>query len=107
MLALQLLLAQGALAMPRRAGQVTPQASPRKILLEIRTEIQSAQLGRRRTSFGQRLQRASREQRERSTPKERRVWPKREPHKPPKPPNILTLPDEATAILDQLESSAA
>jgi hypothetical protein len=107
MLALQLLLAQGALAMPRHAEKPTPQASPRKVLVEIRTEIQAWLPRGRRVSFGRRLARAYREQRERLTPKERRVWPKREPHKPPKPPQILTLSDEAKVILDELKSSAA
>ena len=107
MLALQLLLAQGALAMPRRAGQETPQASPRKILLEIRKEIQSAQAGRHRKNFGRRLRKAFRDRRQRSTPKERRIWPGRAPHKEPKPPNILMLPEDLKAILDQLKSPAA
>jgi Transposase DDE domain len=86
MLALQLLLAQGAMAMPRSAGKPTPQASPRRVLVEIRTEIQASLPRGRRVDFGRRLARASREQRERLTPKERRVWPNRAPHKPPKPP---------------------
>ena len=107
MLALQLLLAQGALAMPKHVGKPTPQASPRKILLEIRTEIRVAQAGRRRESFAKRLQKAQRERRERTTSKERRPWPSREPHQPPKPPQILKLPDELQAILDAAKQSAA
>jgi hypothetical protein len=106
MLALQLLLAQGALAMPKRVGKPKPQASPRKILLEIRTEIRSAQAGRRRECFAKRLQRAQREQRQRRTPKERRIWPSRMPHVPPKPPEILKLPAELEAILEAAEQTS-
>jgi hypothetical protein len=104
MLALQLLLAQGALAMPRRgAGKMTPQASPRKVLLEIRKEIKNATANRREKSFNERMKKAHREQRERRTPKERRPWPSRAPHEPPKPPEILKLTAEQNAILDELE----
>lgn len=107
LLALQLLLAQGALAMPQRAGQTTPQTSPRKILLEIRREIRSVPTGRCRENFAQRLQTAQREQRVRATPKERRPWPSREPHQPPKPPEILKLPHALQATLDQPKQPAA
>jgi hypothetical protein len=107
LLALQLLLAQGALAMPQRADKTKPQASPRKILLEIRQEIRSASTACRRASFAQRLQTAQREQRVRTTPKERRPWPSREPHQPPKPPEILKLPAELQAILDEPKHRAA
>jgi hypothetical protein len=107
MLALQLLLAQGALAMPQRADKTKPQASPRKILLEIRTELRVAQACQRRKSFGKRLQKAQREQRQRTTAKERRPWPSREPHEPPKPPAILKLPDALQAVVDKEKKAAA
>jgi Transposase DDE domain len=106
MLALQLLLAQGAQAMPKQTGKTKPLASPRKILLAIRTEIRSAQTSRSRQSFAKRLQQARREQRQRTTPKERRSWPSREPHEPPKPPEILKLPGALQAILDKGKASA-
>ena len=35
------------------------------------------------------------------SPKARRVWPRRKPHEPPKPPILLTLTDEQKALLDQ------
>jgi Transposase DDE domain len=103
MLALQLLLAQGALAMPRRVGKATPQTSPRKILLAIRAEIRLAQTGRRGGSFGKRLREAQREQRVRTTPKEARAWATRAPHTPPKPPKILKVSALLKAVLDQLK----
>jgi hypothetical protein len=108
MLALQLLLAQGALAMPRRGtSKAIPQASPRKVLVEIRKEIKNAPANRRQKSFAERMKKAQREQRERQTPKERRPWPSRAPHEPPKPPEILKLTAEQNAILDGLQQRSA
>ena len=95
MLALQLLLAQGALAMPRaKKEEATPQASPRQVLLEIRTEMRTASAKRLRGTFMDRLRRAQRDRRVRKTAKERRTWPSRAAHVPPKPPEILKLPAE-------------
>jgi hypothetical protein len=39
--------------------------------------------------------------RHQTSPKARRVWPRRKPHEPPKPPILLTLTDEQKALLDQ------
>jgi Transposase DDE domain len=103
MLAMQILLAQGARAMPSQAGQPTAQASPRKVLREIRCELRVASALRRRKNFGQRLREAQREKRQRTTPKQTRAWPRRVPHKPPKPPRFLKLTKELQAILDALE----
>ena len=65
LLALQLMLAQGAVAMPKVAGSAeAPVCSPRQVLLLIRQELQGP--GRRRQSFGRRLQRASRQRRRRT-----------------------------------------
>lgn len=99
LLALQLLLAQGVLALPRQQRQV----SPRQVLLEIRREIGAAQ-PKRRKRFGQRLRRAQREQRVRTSAKERRVWPRRVPHKAAKAPRFLKLTDEQKLILAELHS---
>lgn len=102
MLALQILLAQGALAMPRKAGQATPPASPRKVLLEMRREILAALPSRRRRRFGTRLREAQRERRQRTSSKQRRPWPSRAPHKAPKPPRFLKLTKKLKAVLDKL-----
>jgi Transposase DDE domain len=108
MLALQLLLAQGALAMPRRrVDKARPQASPRKVLVEIRKEINSATATRRQKIFAKRMKEAQREQRERRTSKERRPWPSRAPHVPPKPPEILKLTAEQNEILNAMEPPSA
>ncbi|MCI0356493.1 MAG: IS4 family transposase [Acidobacteria bacterium] len=97
LLATQLLLAQGVRA--RSAS-----CSPRKVLLAIRAAI----VGRRgRRSFRQGLVAAGREQRPRSTPKVRRVWPRRKEHKPPKPPQLRTLSPRQKALIVRLLAQAA
>lgn len=104
LLAMQLLLAQGALAM--RRGETAPEAvgcSPRKVLLAIREELRGEGGGK----FGQRLRRAQREQRARKSAKEKRPWPQRKKHKAPKPPVILKLNDVQKALIARQEGKAA
>jgi hypothetical protein len=92
LLATQLLLAQGALAMPRLRGQREPAvASARKLLLIVRQELAALCWRGRRPSLAKRLVTAQRERRLRHSAKVNRVWPQRKPHKPPKPPGILML----------------
>jgi hypothetical protein len=87
MLAAQLLLAMTAMELSADA-----KASPRRALREFRREFRYLASCRRREPLGQRLARAVREQRaHRTSEKATRVWPRRGPHKPPKPPKILTL----------------
>jgi hypothetical protein len=85
LLATQLLLAQGASAVRPPAA-----CSPRQVLRAIRDELHACR-PRRRRGFGRRLAEARREQRERGSAKQKRAWPQRTPHKPPKPPHLLTL----------------
>lgn len=107
LLALQLMLAQGVLAQPPVArGQAERVCSPRKVLLAIRQEIYG-RLPRGHASYYERLQQASRERRERKTPKAIRPWPRRKPHKPPKPPKILMLTPKQIALIARLEMMAA
>ena len=107
LLGMQLMLAQGVLAMkPMAAGKVQPVCSPRKILLTIRREMQG-RLPRGGASYGQQLRQAVREQRLRSSAKATRSWPRRKPHKPPKPPRILKLTVEQKALISRLEMAAA
>jgi Transposase DDE domain len=104
LLAAQLLLAQGALAMPRPgAAREAVACSPRKVLLAIRDELRGEGGGR----FGQRLRRAQREQRARRSAKVKRPWPQRKGHKPPKPPIILKLTDAQKARIARLDNEAA
>lgn len=104
LLATQLLLAQGTLAVnfqkQRLSEKKLDKCSPRQVLLEIRKEIYGS--GKRRKSFGARLQQASREERQRQSAKEKRPWPRpNKNHKPPKPPKIRELNSTEKRVLDQ------
>jgi hypothetical protein len=112
LLATQLLLAQGALALPARAtGEVVP-PSARKVLLEVRAEIRNVTglyLGPRQkqTYFDRLAQARWRDRRQRSS-KVRRRWPGRKDHKPPGPPQILKmgtiLKDKAAQTLAMVQA---
>jgi hypothetical protein len=84
LLATQLMLAQGGLVLRGK------KCSPRKVLLAIRDDIHPRST-KRRPAFASRLAQAQREQRQRTSAKEKRVWTRRGPHKAPKPPKILML----------------
>jgi hypothetical protein len=107
LLALQLMLAQGALAMPRPAADGSvPVCSPRKILLLIRQEMNGL-LRKRSRKYFEKLRHAQRERRRRTSAKSCRPWPRRKPHKPPKPPRLLKLTDEKKALISWLEKTVA
>jgi hypothetical protein len=92
MIATQLLLCQGAMAMPApQEGGFPVMCSPRGVLLEVRRDI----AGRSKPSqpFTQRISRAQRDYRFRTTPKQKREWPRRKDHTPPHPPILLRLTD--------------
>jgi hypothetical protein len=103
LLAVQLLLAQGALALQGAgaAPQVVPSA--RGVLLVIRAEIRDVTgryLGpRQRQTYGQRLRRLRVDRRRRRRNQVRRRWPGRADHKPPKPPRILKMGTELKDLL--------
>jgi Transposase DDE domain len=108
LLATQLLLAQGTRALASGKPEVNDKrCSPRKVLLEIRQVIMGGIGSRQRARFGQRLAKALREQRQRTTPKVKRVWPRRVDHKPPKPPHLRMLTDEQKALIAKLLGVAA
>ncbi len=90
MIATQVLLCQGALAMPLPQKENLPlMCSPRSVLLEARRDI----VGRSQPTqpFMQRISKAQRDYRPRTTPKQKRKWPRRKDHKPPQPPLLLRL----------------
>ena len=90
MIATQLLLCQGAWAMPApRQDDLPVMCSARGVLLEARRDI----AGRAKPSqlFTERISRAERDHRLRITSKQKRQWPRRKDHKPPHPPILLTL----------------
>lgn len=90
MIATQLLLCRGAMAMPAPKPESLPvMCSPRGVLLEARREI--AGRSGSREPFTERIARAQRERRSRTTPKQKREWPRRKDHKPPQPPILLRL----------------
>ena len=109
LLAVQLLLAQGAVAL-HRAGAADVRPSPRQILVEIRAEIRNVvgrYLGpRQRRTCWQRLQAARRDNRRRGEDKVRRPWPARKPHKPPRPPKILKMGTDLKALMEQTLANA-
>jgi hypothetical protein len=102
LLAVQLLLAQGVLGMQAVTRSRSAVSSPRGVLREIRKEIEATLHGRARADYLKRLSKAQRERRKRTSKKEKRVWPRRKPHKQPGPPNLLPLSDELKALLDKV-----
>jgi hypothetical protein len=105
MIATQLLLCQGALAMPvPQKGSLPVMCSPRGVLLEARRDI----AGRSKSSklFTERISRAQRDHRLRTTPKQKREWPRRKDHKPPHPPILLRMTEQQkTAIQNELQAA--
>jgi hypothetical protein len=90
MIATQLLLCQGALAMPAPPqGKLPVMCSPRGVLLEARCDISARQ--EPKEPFTERIARAQRERRVRTSAKQKREWPRRKPHTAPHPPILLTL----------------
>jgi hypothetical protein len=102
LLATQILLAHADLAL-RAETMATPDGpviSPRKVLKEIRKEIDAAARPKVK-SYHRRLAGCRAEARTQASPKSTRAWPRRKPHKPPKPPVLLTLSEEQKALLNQ------
>ncbi len=102
LLATQILLAHADLSLRPQTTATTgePVASPRQVLIEIRRELEAA--AKRRTAcYRQRLAGCRADARKQTTPKATRSWPRRKPHKPPKPPLLHTLSAEQKALLNQ------
>lgn len=102
LLATQILLAHADLALRPATATTTdgPVISPRKVLIEIRKEIDAAAKPKVK-SYRERLARCRAETRTQASPKSTRTWPRRKPHKPPKPPVLHTLSKEQKAMLDR------
>jgi DDE family transposase len=108
LLACQLLLAQGMWAVRRRAtgaAAVAP-CSARRAVRVIRQELVSVLRPDRRATYWERLGRCTRERRERTSSKQKRAWPQRTPHVPPKPPQLLTMTDKQKALFSRLNAVA-
>lgn len=97
LLALQVLLAGAATAVKRGHGTVLIMGSPRRMLLRLRSGMAALvrSLGPRQFAQYQRMleEVRSEERPDRTSAKVRQIWPRRKPHKPPKPP-ILRVLDE-------------
>lgn len=100
MIATQLLLCRGAMAMPvSKQGSLPVMCSPRRVLLEARRDI--AGRPNCREPFAERITRAQRERRSRSTAKQKREWPRRKEHKPPHPPILLRLTEPLKICIER------
>lgn len=102
LLATQILLAHADLTL-RPMEQATlgePAISPRKVLIEIRREMKPTSKQRTR-SYHNRLGGCRASDRHQTSAKATRKWPRRKPHKPPKPPNLRTLDDAQKILLNQ------
>jgi hypothetical protein len=98
MIATQLLLCQGAMAMrPAPKNELPVMCSPRRVLLEVRRDIFAHK--EPTEPFAARITRAQRERRVRTSAKEKREWPRRKPHTPPHPPILLNLTNEQKIIV--------
>jgi hypothetical protein len=107
LLACQLLLAQGARAL-RQCRAAAPAAvvpcSARQVVLVIRQELMAAMDPDRRTTYRDRLGNCARERRERTSGKQKRQWPRRTPHVPPKPPQLLTMNEKERTLFSRLNA---
>ena len=76
--------------------------SPRKVLIQIRKEINRDSTSRRRIpTYARRLDKCRAGTRCQTNPKSSREWPRRKPHKAPAPPKFLTMRDDQKALLQQ------
>jgi hypothetical protein len=100
LLALQILLAHADLALRPKDSAGEPAISPRKVLLEIRREINGT-AARRTQSYRKRLERCRAESRQQTSSKVTREWPRRKAHQAPAPPKIITMTDKQKALLQK------
>lgn len=107
LLATQILLAHADLALRPNAKATAdgPMTSPRQVLIEIRREMTGI-ANRRTRSYSDRLRGCRAEDRKQTSPKACREWPRRKPHKPPKPPVLRTLNEAQKSLLYQYFGAA-
>ena len=97
LLACQLLLAQGALALKTggpRAGRDGDKCSAAGVLREIRRELAACAEPLPKTSFRRRLQETGRDRKPRTGAKVRKEHPRRKKHTMPRPPRLKVLSAE-------------
>lgn len=106
MLAMQVLMAQGVAAraaLRRKQGA----CSARQLVLLVRQEMGDTLRGRTRQGFLDRAARCEREQRNRTSKKQKREWPGRKDPKTIKPPRIRLLSEELKLLFQQCLEQAA
>jgi len=107
LLALQILLAHADLALRTDDAVGKLVVSPRKVLMQIRREINNAGAGTRRVpKYRHRLETCRAASRCQTSPKAIREWPRRKPHKAPLPPKFLTLREDQKVLLEQYIGAA-
>jgi hypothetical protein len=105
LLACQLLLGQGALALKvgkKQAGRDELKCSAAEVLREIRRELDMARKPEPRSSFAKRLQGTGRDRRDRTGPKMKKEPPRRKNHRAPKPPRLKVLSPEQQRLIEEL-----
>ena len=110
LLACQLLLGQGALALKvggKRAGRDELKCSAAEVLREVRRELDAARKPVPRSSFAKRLQQTGRDRRERTGPKMKREPPRRKKHVAPQPPRLKVLSAEQKRQIEALNLKEA
>lgn len=108
LLAVQLLLAQGVVALQRAgvSGQVSARGVLRAIRAAMRVEVVRGLGPRQYATYEARLVAARVEERPRRSSKVKREWPRRVPHQPPKPPKLRTLTDKQKALMAEVLEAA-
>jgi DDE family transposase len=110
LLAVQLLLAHGALALQQPPRQPVARSSPRQVLRALRQEMNyqiALHLGQRQhQTYRQRLGNARLQERQRRSRKARRDWPRRKPHRSPAAPILRVMPGTLKTLKKQLEQAA-
>jgi len=105
LLAVQLLLAHADLALRPKHSTGEPAISPRKVLMMIRREMKG-QAKHGAGSYRRRLEDCRAEARVQTSPKACRPWPRRTPHKPPRPPILHPLTEQQKVLLHKLLNAA-
>ena len=107
LLAHQILLAHADLALRSHDATGEIAISPRKVLIEIRKEINRDNTSNRRiATYARRLDKCRAATRRQTSAKSSRQWPRRKPHKAPDPPKFLTMRDDQKALLQQYFGAA-
>lgn len=97
LLALQLLLAHAEWALRPRRPEGRAAISPRRVLYAIREEMSAP----RARGYARRLRACRAAPRVQGSPKARREWPRRKPHKPPAAPRFHTLTERQKVLLQE------